>query len=100
MSAHDLCLTDLPNIGSEVAGLLVKAGIRTPTQLRRIGAVGAARRIAAVRPEDPPCRSMLSGLEGAIRGIRWHAIPRAERETLWSRYNGPAPARGDLRHAT
>lgn len=85
-------LTELPNIGSEVAGLLAKAGIRTPAALRRAGAVKAARRIAAVRPEDPPCRSMLAGLEGAIRGIRWHAIPRAEREALWEVYeSGMAP---------
>ena len=79
-------LTDLPNIGDEVAGLLAKSGICTPAALRRAGAVKAARRIAAVRPEDPPCRSMVAGLEGAIRGVRWHAIPRAEREALWEAY--------------
>jgi DNA transformation protein len=86
MRAHDLSLTDLPNIGDEVAGLLVKAGIHTTAALRRAGAIQAAERIAMVRPEDPPCRSMLAGLEGAIRGIRWHAIPRTEREALWLRY--------------
>ncbi len=93
-------LTDLPNIGDEVAGLLVKSGIRTAAALRRAGAVKAARRIAEVRPEDPPCRSMLAGLEGAIRGIRWHAIPRAEREALWLRYIGPVPTRGGCGHTT
>ncbi len=83
-------LTALPNIGREVARLLTAAGIRTPAELRRAGAVAAAERIRAVRPDDPPCRSMLAGLEGAIRGIRWHRIPPAERESLWQEYQSRA----------
>ena len=79
-------LTDLPNLGSTVASLLAKAGIETPADLRRLGAVAAALRIRRVRPDDPPCRSMVAGLEGAIRGVRWHAIPKAEREALWQEY--------------
>ena len=79
-------LADLPNIGKEVARLLETAGIRTPAVLKRLGAVSAALRIRDIRPDDPPCRSMVSGLEGAIRGIRWHAIPAAERERLWAKY--------------
>ena len=79
-------LSDLPNIGAEVAGRLAAAGIRTPAQLKRLGAVAAALRIRDIRPEDPPCRSMLSGLEGAIRGVRRHALPAGERDRLWSTY--------------
>lgn len=79
-------LSDLPNIGQEVARLLAAAGIRTPARLKRLGAVGAALRIRDIRPEDPPCRSMLSGLAGAIRGVRWHAIPAGERARLWAQY--------------
>ena len=79
-------LEDLPNVGPTVARLLAEAGIRTPGELRRCGAVAAALRIRAARPDDPPCRSMLAGLEGAIRGIRWHALPAAERERLWTEY--------------
>ena len=79
-------LTDLPNIGPTVARLLAAAGIRTPAQLRRLGAAEAARRIRAIRPGDPPCRSLLAGLEGAIRGVRWHAIPAGERARLWADY--------------
>ena len=79
-------LEDLPNVGPTVARLLAAAGIRTPGELRRRGAVGAALRIRAVRPDDPPCRSLLAGLEGAIRGVRWHAIPAGERARLWARY--------------
>lgn len=79
-------LTSLPNIGAEVAKLLRAAGIATPDELRRSGAVAAALRIRDIRPEDPPCRSMLAGLEGAIRGVRWHLIPKPEREALWVEY--------------
>ncbi|MDX9980364.1 MAG: TfoX/Sxy family protein [Lentisphaeria bacterium] len=79
-------LADLPNIGREVARLLVAAGISTPQELRELGAVAAAGRIRRIRPQDPPCRSMLAGLEGAIRGVRWHLIPKDEREALWREY--------------
>lgn len=79
-------LEDLPNIGKEAARLLEAAGIATPGELRLRGAVAAALRIRAIRPEDPPCRSLLSGLEGAIRGVRWHAIPASDRERLWEKY--------------
>lgn len=79
-------MTDLPNIGREVARLLTAAGIRTPEDLRRVGAVAAAEQVRRTRPEDPPCRSMLAGLAGAIRGVRWHAIPKAEREAIWREY--------------
>ena len=84
--AKPSALVNLPNIGKEVARLLVAAGIRTPAALKRIGAVGAALRIREIRPDDPPCRSMLSGLAGAIRGVRWHAIPGVERARLWAQY--------------
>ncbi len=69
-------LTDLPNIGREVARLLSLAGINTPDELVRAGAVEAAVRIKNIRPDDPPCLSMLAGLYGAILGVRWHSIPK------------------------
>jgi DNA transformation protein len=79
-------LRDMPNIGREVARLLACADINTPEDLTRVGAVEAAARIKSIRPDDPPCRSMLAGLEGAIRGVRWHMIPKPEREALWKEY--------------
>jgi DNA transformation protein len=99
-------LTDMPNIGRELAGLLARAGIRTPEELRRVGAVEAAVRIKSIRPDDPPCRSMLAGLDGAIRGVRWRTIPKAARDALWKKYaartspgtrGGRAPVRGAVR---
>ena len=81
-------LTSLPNIGAVVAEKLKAAGVTTPQQLKALGSVEAAVRLRAlaVRPEDAPCASMVNGLEGAIRGVRWHAIPKHERDALWQRY--------------
>lgn len=79
-------LTDMPNVGREVARLLALAGISTPDELVRVGAVEAAIRIGKIRPDDPPCRSMVAGLDGAIQGVRWHAIPKEERDRLWMEY--------------
>ncbi len=93
-SSNRDALHDLPNIGREVARLLEMAGIRTPRELARLGAVAAALRIRRLRPGDPPCRSMVAGLEGAIRGVRWHAIPKEEREALWTEYEARSLANG------
>ncbi len=79
-------LTDLPNIGPEAARWLAAAGLCTPRALKRAGAVAAALRIRRLRPEDPPCRSLLAGLQGAIQGVRWHDLPRAQREAVWQEY--------------
>lgn len=84
--AKESALTDLPNIGPEVARLLAATGITTPAQLKKLGAIKAALRIAEIRPTDPPCRSMLAGLEGAIRNTRWHNLPKPDREALWQEY--------------
>jgi len=84
-------LIDLPNIGEEVASLLAAVGIETPADLKRVGSVSAALKIRKLRPCDPPCRSMLSGLEGAIRGLRWHTIPKEDRDKLWREYEHRIP---------
>lgn len=85
-------LADLPNLGREGVRWLLAAGITTPAELQRLGAVEAARRIRRLRPDDPPCRSFVAALEGAVRGVRWHAIPKAEREALWREYERGAGA--------
>ncbi len=79
-------LADLPNIGAKMAGRLNEAGIRTPAELRKVGSVVAAARVSPFRDCGPTCRSALCALEGAIRGVRWHAIPKTERDDLWKRY--------------
>lgn len=90
-------LTSLPNIGAVVAEKLKAIGVTTPGQLKTLGSVEVAVRLrdAAARPEDAPCASMLSGLEGAVRGVRWHAIPKHERDRLWQRYQARCREEGD-----
>jgi DNA transformation protein and related proteins len=73
-------LSDLPNLGKVVAAQLERAGIRTPADLKRAGAVGAAVKLEATGVSV--CASKLSALEGAIRGVRWHTIPSRERKAL------------------
>jgi len=79
-------LLDLPNVGQEMARCLEQAGIHTPGELKRIGSIEAAIRVSPHKRSGPVCRSALSALEGAIRGVRWHLIPKPEREELWKEY--------------
>jgi DNA transformation protein len=71
---------DLPNLGAVVTDQLRRAGIGTPEELRRLGSVAAAVRLAGTGVDV--CSSKLSALEGAIRGVRWHSIPTEERAAL------------------
>jgi len=71
---------DLPNLGKIVVEQLRAAGIDTPDELRRLGSVAAAVRLTEFGVDV--CASKLAALEGAIRGVRWHSIPTAERVVL------------------
>ena len=84
-------LEALPNIGETLARALIAAGICSPDALRAVGSVEATLRLALHRPPGSACRSALCALEGAIRGVRWHAIPKEERDALWERYSVRRP---------
>jgi DNA transformation protein len=84
----------LPNIGAECTAALRAAGIATAAELRRLGSVEAAVRIREALGADAVCRSRLSALEGAIRGVRWHAIPKPERDRLWEEFERRSAGRG------
>jgi DNA transformation protein len=74
-------LTDLPNIGNALAETLASAGITSYEDLAALGSVDVALKIRAGL--DPgACYNMLYALEGAIRGVRWHTIPKQERDKL------------------
>ncbi len=77
-------LSDLPNLGPTIIAELARVGITTPAQLKRLGSVGAALKLN--RAGTDVCPSKLSGLEGAIRGVRWHSIPADERAELTKRF--------------
>ena len=77
-------LTAMPNVGAVMARELREIGVRTHGDLARLGSVEAAFRIAWAGRKK--CRSMLCALEGAIRGVRWHSIPKEERDNLWAAF--------------
>jgi DNA transformation protein len=74
-------LSSLPNISTMNEMKLVQAGIETPEQL---AAIGSREAIRMVRETSDPgaCLSMLYGLEGAVRGIRWHDLPDEVKKDL------------------
>ncbi|MEN6369855.1 MAG: TfoX/Sxy family DNA transformation protein [Thermotogota bacterium] len=90
----DDLLESLPNIGAECAKALRAAGIETAVDLRRVGSVEAAVRLRKALSVDAVCRSRLSALEGAVRGVRWHTIPKPERERLWEELERRSPSGG------
>jgi DNA transformation protein and related proteins len=65
-------LSEMQNIGPVVERQLMEAGIQTPEELI---ALGSREAFVRLRLRDPGCcLSCLCGLEGAIRGIRWHNL--------------------------
>jgi DNA transformation protein len=73
-------LTELPNIGRTVAARLAEVGIADGETLRRLGSRAAFLKLQAV--DEGACLSMLCGLEGAIRGVRWHELDAATKREL------------------
>jgi DNA transformation protein len=73
-------LTRLPNIGPVLAAKLKLVGVHRFDQLVEIGSVEALQRIG--ERDESTCYTMLYALEGALRGIRWHAIPKEDRDKL------------------
>jgi len=92
-------LTDLPNIGTALAGRLEAIGVTTRDELTALGSVDALVKIGAATGSG--CYSMLFAIEGAIQGERWHTLPQQVREELKlrldiARKREPArPSRGD-----
>lgn len=74
-------LAKLPNISKVNEKKLLAAGIDTPERLRQLG---SRRAIELVRACSDPgaCVNMLYALEGAIRGVRWHDLPKEVKDEL------------------
>ena len=73
-------LSQLPNIGEVLAGKLSDIGIISRTALVAKGSIEAVIQIGDT--DSTACYNMLYALEGAIRGVRWHGIPKEERKKL------------------
>jgi DNA transformation protein and related proteins len=73
-------LSQMPNIGAVMEAKLIEVGITTPEELIAAGSHEAYLRL---RLRDPGCcLSCLSGLEGAVRGIRWHSMDAETKAAL------------------
>ena len=75
-------LQNLPNIGPTLAKKLNQSGIDPFVDLSKIGSLEAL--ICIGHTDRSACYNMLYALEGAIRGMRWHLIPKDERALLKS----------------
>ena len=78
-------LTSLPNIGENLANELRKVGIYSTKRLIELGSVEATLKITRGRPSTG--YNLLYALEGAIRGVRWHSLQRADLLRLRSEYD-------------
>jgi DNA transformation protein len=78
-------LTQLPNIGEVLAQKLNEIEVYSYDDLIDIGSVEAVLRI--VGTDTFGYYNMLYALEGAIRGIRWHDIPKDDRQILKEEYD-------------
>lgn len=74
-------LTNLPNIGDVLAQKLAAAGITGYDDLVSLGSVEVMLKIRDGL-DLGACYNMLYAIEGAIRGVRWHRIPKEERNLL------------------
>jgi DNA transformation protein len=73
-------LAMLPNIGTVLAEKLVQAGITNYDDLADLGSVEAYLKIWD--HEGVIGYNMLYALEGAIQGVRWHDLPKAQRQRI------------------
>jgi DNA transformation protein len=73
-------LRDLPNLGPASEAMLVAAGIPTPDDLDRRGAVEAYRR--AVEAGAPRHTMLLWSLDAALLGVDWRDVPLERRREV------------------
>ena len=73
-------LETLHNIGKILAEKLKLVGIKTPDDLRQIGAENAFIKLSSI--DETACINMLYALEGAIHGIRWHHLSQQRKQEL------------------
>ncbi len=75
-------LSQYPNIGQVLAEKLATAGITSLDELTAIGSIEAMLRMGETNLSASA--NMLFALEGAIQGVRWHDLPKPERQRLWN----------------
>lgn len=73
-------LKSLPNIGEKLIELFDLLDIKTPEQLKSLGAENVFIKIRTIEPDA--CLSKLNAIEGAIQGIRWHYLDKERKKEL------------------
>lgn len=74
-------LERMKNLGPVVAARLRVAGVETPEELRRLGAVEAYVRLKRAFPAETP-HTLLYMLHGAVTDVRWHSLSEESRAAL------------------
>lgn len=74
-------LIELPNIGKTLAKKLNNIGILNEQDLKQLGSEKALIKIATIE-NSGACINMIYALEGAIQGIRWHALDKERKLEL------------------
>ncbi|GKX30101.1 competence protein TfoX [Vallitalea longa] len=77
-------LSELPNIGKTLEKELNDIGIQTAEDLKETGSIEA---IIRLNVHGDTCCNKLYALEGAIREVRWHHLPKDVRLQLKSEYD-------------
>jgi DNA transformation protein len=68
------------NIGKDTETKLIQVGIDSFEKLQSVGSKQAFLMLQTIDPGA--CLSLLSALEGAIQGVRWHSLPSETKEDL------------------
>ncbi|MBI9048172.1 MAG: TfoX/Sxy family protein [Anaerolineaceae bacterium] len=79
-------LEKLPNIGKTLAEKLHSIGVNSYDELAALGSVQAVLHMRTSGLDA--CINTLYAMEGAIRGVRWHFVPDAERQVLKDELEG------------
>jgi DNA transformation protein and related proteins len=81
---HDVSepIGNLPNLGSSSASWLIDAGIRTISDLERLGSVAAYRLAKAQHPEAT--LNLLWALEAGLLGKDWREVSQEDKRRLLS----------------
>lgn len=73
-------IAELPNLGPKSREALLRAGIASVAQLRKLGSVAAYAR--AKRETASVSLNLLWALEGALTGVAWQVVAREHRTSL------------------
>nr|WP_319512050.1 TfoX/Sxy family protein [uncultured Draconibacterium sp.] len=73
-------LTQLLNIGEKLSDQLIQAGIKDAKDLKSIGVERAFIKLKTM--DNDTCLNALFAIEGAIQGIRWHALSEQRKAEL------------------